>query len=337
MNINRTSSRRRIVIFSTEDIIPNIILNHTLGEIQSLGLRAQVFLTPILVRRQPHPPALARMAFYETTLPREVLYPALERGTAGWGFACNRELRTFNELARAYGDWDRIATLDDPLVGAALDHPEFLGAISAHNYLLFKDRHLNRIRQRGGFVWNLHHGPLPDNRGILAPFWNLLEGRSAHGVSLHEVTDGIDTGALVATARLRLSARRSVLASMIELAVPGAHLLVQTLRRLVHGHPVLPLPQPARSGLYRSFPDQDAIARAEHRGIHLVGHPESMVDLYSDLYQLDADFVAGELWPAIARFEAAWQRGSEPEPEGAQSTPTWLPPAQASNALTRFT
>lgn len=322
MTLNRTATRRRIVIFSTEDVIPNIILNHLLGDLHAMGLRAQVFLTPILVRRTPHPPALARMAFYETTLPRDVLYPALDRGTEPWGFACQRELKTFNELARAYGDWERIASLDDPQVGAAWDHPEFLGAISAHNYLLFKERHLNRIQQRGGFVWNLHHGPLPDNRGILAPFWNLLEGRSAHGVSLHEVTNGIDTGALIATARLRLSARRSVLASMIDLGVPGAHLLVQTLRRIVHGHPVLALPQPARSGRYRSFPDHDDLARAERQGIELVDPPQAMVDLYSDLYQLDADFVACVLWPAIARFEGDWQRARE---SAQDQTPSALP------------
>jgi hypothetical protein len=335
MTLNRTATRRRIVIFSTEDVIPNIILNHLLGHLHAMGLRAQVFLTPILVRRTPHPPALQRMAFYETTLPRDVLYPALERGTEPWGFACRRELKTFNELARAYGDWERVTSLDDPPVGAAWDHPEFLGAISAHNYLLFKERHLTRIQQRGGFVWNLHHGPLPDNRGILAPFWNLLEGRSAHGVSLHEVTAGIDTGALIASARLRLTARRSVLASMIELGAPGAHLLVQTLLRLVHGHPLLPLPQPARSGLYRSFPDHDDIVRAERQGVHLVGTPASMVELYSDLYQLDADFVAQELWPAISRFEAAWQQAASPESDPGP-LPS-LPPAQASNALTRFT
>lgn len=336
MHFHPNLARRRVVIFSSEDIIPNLILNHCLPEIQAMGLRPRVFLTPAALRRTASPPALQRLAFYERELPCGVLFPALERDTAGWGLTPHRELRTFNELARAHGDWDRIASLDDPLVGEALDHPEFLGAISAHNYLLFKTRHLAQVKAREGFLWNLHHGPLPDNRGILAPFWNLLEGRSGHGVSLHEVTDGIDTGALIATARLRLSAAPSVLASMIDLGVPGAHLLVQTLRRLVHGHPLLPLPQPARVGMYRSLPGAEDIAHAEHRGIRLVGTPDEMARLYSDLYRLDNDFVATELLPAIHRFEAQWR--SETVAEAFHpSAAAPAAPAQTSSAFTRFT
>ncbi|WP_372659008.1 formyltransferase family protein [Hydrogenophaga sp.] len=299
-------TRNRVVLFCSDDVIPNIILNHALSEMVAMGLRPVVFLTPIPQPRTAPPPSLQRMAFYERGLLHAHIFPELDRSGPGRAATLLPALKSFTELARMHGGFHPIAQLDDERVSAEIDHPDFLGAVSAHNYLLFKTRHMHRIQQQGGFLWNLHHGPLPDNRGLLAPFWNLLEGRPAHGVSLHEITEGIDTGALIATARLRLSGHPSVLSSMIELGVPGAHLVVQTLRRLTHGHPVQPLPQPPRTGNYRSYPTEDDIQHAAHKGIRLVDSAADMARLYCELYGLSTAFSHQVLLPAIAAFEAQW-------------------------------
>lgn len=43
-------------------------------------------------------------------------------------------------------------------------------------------------------AFNLHPGPLPDYAGMNAPSWAILNGESRHGVSLHWMEAGIDTG-----------------------------------------------------------------------------------------------------------------------------------------------
>jgi folate-dependent phosphoribosylglycinamide formyltransferase PurN len=65
---------------------------------------------------------------------------------------------------------------------------------------------------------NPHMGLLPRYRGMNVAEWSRLEG-SAAGVSVHLVDEGIDTGPIVATRSVDVSACRSV----------------ATLRKVVHG------------------------------------------------------------------------------------------------------
>lgn len=52
---------------------------------------------------------------------------------------------------------------------------------------------------RGSF--NLHTGPLPAYAGLNAPSWAIFNGEREHGVTLHWMDAGIDTGAVVAIDR----------------------------------------------------------------------------------------------------------------------------------------
>jgi methionyl-tRNA formyltransferase len=47
-------------------------------------------------------------------------------------------------------------------------------------------------------VLNLHNSPLPKYRGVAPINWALKNGEHTHGVTLHEVTPGIDDGPIVA-------------------------------------------------------------------------------------------------------------------------------------------
>jgi len=42
--------------------------------------------------------------------------------------------------------------------------------------------------------FNLHPGPLPEYAGLNVPSWAIYRGESAHGVTLHRMDEGIDTG-----------------------------------------------------------------------------------------------------------------------------------------------
>jgi methionyl-tRNA formyltransferase len=45
--------------------------------------------------------------------------------------------------------------------------------------------------------FNLHPGPLPEYAGLNVPSWAIYEGEHSHGVTLHWLDEGIDTGPIV--------------------------------------------------------------------------------------------------------------------------------------------
>lgn len=51
---------------------------------------------------------------------------------------------------------------------------------------------------RCGTILNLHNGPLPRYRGVSPINWALKNGESKHGVTIHQITPGIDDGPIVA-------------------------------------------------------------------------------------------------------------------------------------------
>jgi methionyl-tRNA formyltransferase len=49
-----------------------------------------------------------------------------------------------------------------------------------------------------GRILNIHNGPLPRYRGVSPINWALKNGERMHGVTIHEMTPGIDDGPIVA-------------------------------------------------------------------------------------------------------------------------------------------
>jgi methionyl-tRNA formyltransferase len=49
-------------------------------------------------------------------------------------------------------------------------------------------------------ILNLHNGPLPRYRGVSPINWALKNNETSHGVTIHEITPGIDDGPIVAQA-----------------------------------------------------------------------------------------------------------------------------------------
>lgn len=65
--------------------------------------------------------------------------------------------------------------------------------LSVYFNKIFKQRHIDRF----GKLLNVHNAPLPKYRGVLPVNWALLNGEQIHGVTLHEIELGIDTGLIV--------------------------------------------------------------------------------------------------------------------------------------------
>lgn len=66
-------------------------------------------------------------------------------------------------------------------------------------FVVFYDRILPaRFISRCGRILNLHNSPLPRYRGMSPINWALKDDRRMHGVTIHEITPGIDDGPIVA-------------------------------------------------------------------------------------------------------------------------------------------
>lgn len=93
-------------------------------------------------------------------------------------------------------------------------------------------------------AFNLHPGPLPEYAGLNTASWALVHGRNRHGVTLHWMTPGIDTGDVVARSDFDLSATDTGVTVSSRAAEKGLELLDDLLVDLAVGpHAVARRPQ----------------------------------------------------------------------------------------------
>jgi methionyl-tRNA formyltransferase len=78
---------------------------------------------------------------------------------------------------------------------------------------------------------NLHAGMTPRYRGVHGGYWALAQGDPEHcGVTVHEVDRGVDTGDVVAQARIAPTERDSFATYPLLQLAAGAPLLVDAVR-----------------------------------------------------------------------------------------------------------
>ena len=83
---------------------------------------------------------------------------------------------------------------------------------------------------------NIHHEVLPDFRGAQSVIWQLHEGSSATGFTIHRINAGIDTGPVVVVERVPITFGRSLEETV---SVTYADLIQKSGTALAHvlGHP----------------------------------------------------------------------------------------------------
>ena len=96
---------------------------------------------------------------------------------------------------------------------------------------------------------NVHASLLPRHRGPAPIEWSILSGDSQTGVTIMQMDAGVDTGPILAQARVPLGP--DVTAGPLEgqLASLGARLMVDTLDKLQRGA-ITPVPQPAEGATH---------------------------------------------------------------------------------------
>lgn len=100
--------------------------------------------------------------------------------------------RRFAYEARGKGFWV-ARSINDPAALRVLREGGFDLVINARTRFIYKDAALGVARL--GCI-NIHHGLLPDQRGVMCDLWALASGQPA-GFSIHRMTGKIDDGEIL--------------------------------------------------------------------------------------------------------------------------------------------
>ena len=82
---------------------------------------------------------------------------------------------------------------------------------------------------------NLHPGPLPEVAGLNAPSWAVARGHEQHGVTLHWMEPGIDTGDVVDEVRFPITPDDTALTVAVRCVARGQELVDRLLGHLEDG------------------------------------------------------------------------------------------------------
>ena len=104
--------------------------------------------------------------------------------------------------------------------------------------------------------FNLHPSLLPAYRGPAPLFWQLRDGRSETGISVHRVESAIDCGALLAQETLRIGEDDTMATLNAALASAGVQLFARALASVIDGTAVL-TPQDENAASYYPWPTQN--------------------------------------------------------------------------------
>ncbi len=108
---------------------------------------------------------------------------------------------------------------------------------------------------------NVHPSLLPNYRGVSAIWWAIYDAQPRVGVTVHEMTAGVDTGPILGQAAIDVTPDTRPSAAWNSLGELARPLIEQTLRRIRDSGRIEGRPQPP-GGSYRSQPQREA-ARLE--------------------------------------------------------------------------
>ncbi|MBT8487098.1 MAG: formyl transferase [Phycisphaerales bacterium] len=112
---------------------------------------------------------------------------------------------------------------------------------------------------------NIHSGRLPKYRGMMPNFWQLLHGEPHATVTVHEMAEKLDAGAVLGTLEVPIRERDSLHRLIVETKRAGARLMIDVLRQLAAGT-TNPQPVDMAGADYFSFPTPADVKKLRERG-----------------------------------------------------------------------
>ncbi|XOV78951.1 MAG: formyl transferase [Aestuariibacter sp.] len=260
-----------IVLLTNQDLASNVAANLLLPSLQehnvTIGLSSKVG------GKQPKNAALQRLAFVEQMLFNDIVSPLLEGKKSG-----ESQFKPFSELTSQPVVLFNHINSAEGIAQLSQMQPDLIISIRFGKILKSPVLAVPKIG-----VLNLHSGLLPDYRGVMASFWALLNGEQELGTTLHWIEDAsIDTGAIVATSKLKVAAEKSYLWHVLQLYFGGCPLILDAVNRLSLGKSLNGEVQHGE-GAYFSFPSEQDIAQLEKQGFALLNEQE-VVEFYQTYY-----------------------------------------------------
>ena len=114
---------------------------------------------------------------------------------------------------------------------------------------------------------NLHKGRVPEYRGMPPGFWELYDGASSAGVTVHFIDEGLDTGDIVATSDVPIVATETPESLVEKLNEEGARLLATVVATIRSGK-ASPQPRGRLPIKPRTRPSREEIASLRRRLPH---------------------------------------------------------------------
>jgi peptidoglycan/xylan/chitin deacetylase (PgdA/CDA1 family) len=114
---------------------------------------------------------------------------------------------------------------------------------------------------------NLHKGKVPEYRGMPPGFWELYDGASSAGVTVHFVDKGLDTGNIVATSSVSILKTETPESLLEKLHAEGSQVLA-TAVALIRDGKATPQPQQKWEGKPRTSPTREDVAFLRRRLPH---------------------------------------------------------------------
>lgn len=111
-------------------------------------------------------------------------------------------------------------------------------------------------------IVNIHNSPLPRYRGVSPINWALKNGETSHGVTIHEITPGIDDGPIVAQVSYSIYPELDEVIDVYRRALEYAWVLFQQTMPLLDS--IEPRPQDESEATYYSRRHDDELG--ERRG-----------------------------------------------------------------------
>jgi UDP-4-amino-4-deoxy-L-arabinose formyltransferase/UDP-glucuronic acid dehydrogenase (UDP-4-keto-hexauronic acid decarboxylating) len=120
------------------------------------------------------------------------------------------------------------SSVRSPELGARLASADIDLLVNVHSLYLIHPVVLSAPRI-GSF--NLHPGPLPEYAGLNVPSWAIYRGESQHGVTLHWMDEGIDTGPIAWQERFSLEPEDTGLSLSAKSVRSGVPLILELVRK----------------------------------------------------------------------------------------------------------
>lgn len=115
---------------------------------------------------------------------------------------------------------------------------------------------------------NIHSGRLPVYRGMMPNFWQLLHGEPHAVLTVHEMVERLDAGAILGTHELPLHERDSLHRVMRAAKEEGARLMIRVLDQIRAGT-VTRTPLDMTGARYFRFPGPEDVRQFRRRGHRL--------------------------------------------------------------------